>query len=101
MASPAQGDKQMSAAHTPAPWEAANSDEHHWVVSPPLNAPPAECGPWFTAIVQCVDADVEAANARLIAVSPRMYDLIKRIAEHFDGTDAPMGIEAFAILSMV
>jgi hypothetical protein len=46
-----------------------------------------------------------AANARqraefhAIAALPALYDLAERVAEHFDGTDAPLGVLARAALA--
>lgn len=38
---------------------------------------------------------------RLIAAAPTMAEFIQRVAVHFDGTDAPLGIEARAILTQI
>lgn len=41
------------------------------------------------------------ANARLIATAPTMAEFIGRVAAYFADTDAPLGIEARAILTQI
>lgn len=79
------------AAHTPGPWLIAGDDE-------PMPGVPAieistETGPdWkLVAYVMCDGetnrlADVDRANARLIAVAPELIEALRRIAGgNFDG----------------
>ena len=39
------------------------------------------------------------ANARLIAAAPDMLALLRRVAEHFTNTDAPLGRDARSIIA--
>jgi hypothetical protein len=64
--------------HTPGPWEASMGDDgRHCVVSPPLES---KVTPWFTAIVQCADDEIEAANAALIAAAPDLLAALESAA---------------------
>jgi len=38
------------------------------------------------------------ANARLIAAAPAMLEVLQQVADHFVGTDAPLGILAHAAI---
>ena len=44
---------------------------------------------------ECAERD---ANAKLICDAPAMYALIERVAQHFDGTDSPLVIDAAAFV---
>lgn len=46
-----------------------------------------------------VGSDEDDFNARLIAAAPELLALARRVAEAFDGTDAPLGIQARAVIA--
>jgi len=47
-----------------------------------------------------LDEEAEA-NARLIATAPALAALARRVAAHFAGTDAPLGLAAAALLAEI
>lgn len=71
-------------AHTPGPW---------WLDNNPYAHIRSESG--------CVWADdfKPSANARLICAAPDLLALAHAVAKHFDGTDAPLGIQARAAIN--
>lgn len=77
------------------PWEAANSDEHHWVVSPPLDS---GVKPWFTAVVLCADEAMEARLAQIIKAAPDLLAAIKEAVE-FQNEDTDCGTDNIELCS--
>jgi hypothetical protein len=85
------------AAHTPGPW-AVNPVAAH-VDAFAGGEPLAVCAMlWPTELRS--EAETEA-NARLIASSPDLLFLARKVAEHFENTDAPLGILARAVIEKV
>lgn len=70
---------------TAGPWEVRGS----WCVMQ-CNTP--------RCVAECGEVHDSEANARLIASAPRLFALAERVAEFFEHTDAPLGIEARAAL---
>ncbi len=51
---------------------------------------------------ECVcDVVYQEADAKLMAASKALHALAMRVAEHFEYTDAPMGVEARRILKSI
>lgn len=62
-----------------------------------------EANEYINALIK--DGEIEEAlamaeaNRRLIGLAPEMGDFVERVAEHFADTDAPLGLEAVALLA--
>jgi hypothetical protein len=48
-----------------------------------------------------IGLDEAQANARIIAAAPEMVTLLQRVVEHFRDTDAPLGLDAAALLGSI
>lgn len=73
--------------HTPGPWT-AELDADRWIITGDGSS---------VALLYHARAS-DTANARLIAAAPDLLDLARLIAAHFEGTDAPLGIKARALI---
>lgn len=85
---------------TPGPWERLPNATN--IETTVANAGVVYGGGWSLALVFAdggIGKDRAAANAALIAAAPTLYALAEKVAEHFAGTDAPLGIEARAALA--
>ena len=80
--------KMNAAKHTPGPWRPGQE---------------VQFGPRFSGVTirgsSTVAIVVEGsgradANARLIAAAPAMLEVLQQVADHFVGTDSPLGILA-------
>ena len=77
--------------HTPGPWTM-----HPTATGAKIR----DAHTYFIAGVgqRSVGYDETLANARLIAAAPELLALAERVAAHFDGTDAPLGEAARAVI---
>jgi hypothetical protein len=46
-------------------------------------------------------AEEHFANVRLIAAAPEMFAVLQRITAHFENTDAPLGLDAAALVARI
>lgn len=76
--------------HTPGPWISV-----HEVIL--YDAGDGE----FPSLASCVGEPNAAANAKLIAAAPELLALAIRVAANFEGTDAPLGLDAVAVIAKV
>jgi hypothetical protein len=83
--------------HTPGPWEAKKVAVLQWSVWR------VERRIWERPIVNLHHgvADEREGNARLIAAAPDMFAVLQRIAAHFENTDAPLGLDAAALVARI
>lgn len=100
----------MTTSFTPGPWEPGcfvNPDSKchcSYIFSEGYNGSVAKVSVDNECFIQHGGNDspklVEArANARLIAAAPDGYALAVAVANHFEGTDAPLGEQARAFLA--
>lgn len=82
--------------HTPGPWQPSKSRTNPYAV----HAPGGQTRRSSIASVTLYDDchDEAEANARLIAAAPAMLEVLQRVADHFEDTDAPLGILAHAAI---
>lgn len=90
-------------AHTPGPWR---QEADNLGCKTIIGNVRSEDGEIFTCTEigythGLADETEDAANARLIAASPKLYDLAVAVAAHFEDTDAPLGAQARALLAEI
>jgi hypothetical protein len=92
-----------SSSHTPGPWRA---DDFGLIVWGPDNFHVADIRGWGRltgeSAMRLPAAEAQAiqeANAHLIAAAPDLLELAKRVAAHFENTDAPLGAAARALIA--
>lgn len=100
------GTQGTTQAHTPAPWEYEEDDAIVYAGGGSLPIASVYEADDFPCLGDDPARQAEtqqecAANARLIAAAPGLLALAEKVAEHFFGTDSPLGAEAYALLSKV
>jgi len=86
-------------AHTPGPWLIDPRADTH--VTTMAGRGICSAGGYQTNGIPPDILNAEhAANARLIAAAPELLTLAECVAEHFDGTDSPLGRAARAVVAM-
>lgn len=84
--------------HTPGPWEYVGIGDGGWAIRDRRHHATIAVLP---ANILPDSPSERLYNTRLIAEVPALLALAERIAAHFADTDAPLGIDARAIIARV
>lgn len=97
----------METKHTPGPWKAGTTAHSGATLITQISAGTSTAGEFCSVLPNdCGPKDAaherrHVANARLIAAAPEMADLLQRVAGLFRDTDAPLGVDARALLARI
>lgn len=82
----------MSASkHTPGPWRVGRGSRIESCAN----------GRIVADVTYHDDEQLAGADARLIAAAPDLLAFVRRVAQHFENLDAPLGVTALALLATV